>query len=43
LHDFYGWHGTICGMDFLYIAALAALLLLSLGLVAGCAALERKK
>jgi hypothetical protein len=30
-------------MDFLYIAALAALLLLTLGLIAGCAALERKK
>jgi hypothetical protein len=43
LHDFYGWDGNICRMDFLYIAALAALLLLTLGLVAGCAALEGKK
>src|SRR6266852_3924366 len=39
LHDFYGWDGNICRMDFLYIAALGALLLLTLGLVAGCAAL----
>jgi hypothetical protein len=30
-------------MDFLYIAAVGVLLLLSLALVAGCAALERKK
>ncbi|HXP64134.1 MAG TPA: hypothetical protein VN815_01555 [Steroidobacteraceae bacterium] len=30
-------------MDFLYIAALAGLLALTLGLLAGCAALERKK
>jgi hypothetical protein len=30
-------------MDFLYVAALAAFFLLTLGLVAGCAALERKK
>jgi hypothetical protein len=30
-------------MDFLYIGALGALLLLTLALVAGCAALERKK
>ncbi len=30
-------------MDFLYLALLAVLLITSLGLVAGCAALERKK
>jgi hypothetical protein len=30
-------------MDFLYVAALVALLLLVLGLVAGCAALEKIK
>jgi hypothetical protein len=30
-------------MDFLYVAAVVVLLVLMLGLVAGCAALERKK
>jgi hypothetical protein len=30
-------------MDFLYVAAIGAFLLLTLGLVAGCAALEKKK
>jgi hypothetical protein len=30
-------------MDFIYVAAIGAFLLLSLGLVAGCAALEKKK
>jgi hypothetical protein len=30
-------------MDFLYVAAVVVLLALMLGLVAGCAALERKK
>jgi hypothetical protein len=30
-------------MDLAYLAALAALLLLTLGLLAGCTALERKK
>jgi hypothetical protein len=30
-------------MDFLYIAAVVVLLVLMLGLVFGCAALERKK
>jgi hypothetical protein len=30
-------------MDLLYLALLAAFLIISLGLVAGCAALERKK
>jgi hypothetical protein len=43
LHDFYGRDGSIWRMDFLFIAALAALLLLTLALVAGCAALERRK
>ena len=30
-------------MDFLYLALLAVFLIVCLGLVAGCAALERKK
>ena len=30
-------------MDFLYLALLAVFLIASLGLVAGCSALERKK
>jgi hypothetical protein len=30
-------------MDFVYLAAVIGLLLLALGLVAGCAALEKKK
>jgi hypothetical protein len=30
-------------MDFLYVAAVVVLLVLMVGLVAGCAALERKK
>jgi hypothetical protein len=30
-------------MDFVYVAAIGALLLLTLGLIAGCAALEKKK
>jgi hypothetical protein len=30
-------------MDFLYLALLAVFLIASLGLVVGCAALERKK
>jgi hypothetical protein len=30
-------------MDFIYAAAIGALLLSTLGLVAGCAALEKKK
>jgi hypothetical protein len=30
-------------MDFVFIAVMAALLIASLGLVAGCSALERKK
>jgi hypothetical protein len=30
-------------MDFIYVAAIGAFLLLTLGLVAGCAALEKKK
>jgi len=30
-------------MDFVYAAAIVAFLLLTIGLVAGCAALEKKK
>jgi hypothetical protein len=30
-------------MDFLYVAAIVGFLFLTLGLVAGCAALEKKK
>jgi hypothetical protein len=30
-------------MDFIYVAAIGAFLLLTLALVAGCAALEKKK
>jgi hypothetical protein len=30
-------------MDFVYVAAVVAFLLLTLGLVVGCAALEKKK
>jgi hypothetical protein len=36
---FFSSGGTV---DFVYVAAIAALLVLTLGLVAGCAALERK-
>jgi hypothetical protein len=30
-------------MDFVFVAAIVGFLLLTLGLIAGCAALERKK